>query len=297
MRRYSFPLIALTLTMLLTAGLTRAEETKSCQKSMTGTAVGCEQRCAAEKAAVKTEGMTAIDAGHHGGGEGCPSGHGMKDGSGSAGCHGSGVHGAKGCRDAGGVGCGGSGGCHGSGAHGMKGCGGTGGCHKMMSGGKKHGMMGMHQGMMDRGGWSGRHMSRGMDMDLPRLGGPEHLVRMAQHLELTDKQIEDLKALRRDHEKGAIEMRAEIALARVDMKELLDQEPLNFGKIKDMVSQIADMHKKLRLSRWTLMERSHDLLTDEQLEEAKALRKQGPGMIKEGRREMIKKMIIEETEE
>jgi Spy/CpxP family protein refolding chaperone len=92
-------------------------------------------------------------------------------------------------------------------------------------------------------------------------------------------------------------MRAEIDLARVDLKELLDEERLDFGKIKAKVSQMADMDKKMRLARWTLAEKSHDLLTVEQLEKAQMLRKRGAGIIQEGRRQMIKKMIIEETEE
>ena len=263
MRRFVFPLTTLTLAILLMAGLTWAEETKTCQKSMTSTAAGCEKKCAAEKACARAEGLSSVDAGHHGAGE--------------EGCH-SGGHGEKGCR--------GSEGYHG-----------FGGCRKMMDGGTEHGMMAMHQGMMGRGGWSGRRPGRKMGSDFHRFGGPDHFVRMAEHLELTDKQIEEFKALRRDHERAAIEMRAEIAMNRVDMKELLDQESLDFGKIKAKVSQIADMHKKIRLARWTLMEKSHGLLTAEQLEKAKSLRKRGAGSIKESRRQMIKKMIIEETEE
>jgi len=120
---------------------------------------------------------------------------------------------------------------------------------------------------------------------------------MAEHLELTDEQIEDLKALRRDHEKAAIEMHAEIDLARVDMKELLDQESIDFGKIKAHTSRIADMQKKMRLARWTLMEKSHDLLTTEQLEKAKQLKKTKGSCKDSGHRQLIKEIIIEEVEE
>lgn len=280
MRRYSFPLIALTLAMLLMAGLTRAEESKTCQKSMTGTAVGCEKKCAAEKACAKAGGMSSADTGClDGGKEGCHGGgSGTKGCAGSEGCHASGGHGAKDC--------GGPEGCHGSG-----------GCHAMKAGGAGHGMMDMHRGMMTRGGRSARRHGRRMGLDSHGPGGPGHFVRMAELLELTDKQIEDLKALRRDHEKAAIEMRADIALIRVDMKELLDQESIDFGKIKAKVAQIADLHKKMRLARWTLMEKSHDLLTTEQMEKAEDLRKQGQGPMMESRRQMIKKMIIEDVEE
>ena len=268
MRRYSLTLTALVLAMLLMVGLTWAEETKTCQKSTTATAVGCQKKCASDKACARTEGLSSADAGKHCAGE--------KGGSSMGGCKSaSGDHDAKGC--------GGSEGCHGSG-----------GCRMMMAGGSGHGMMDMHRGMMGR---SGRHHGRRMGSGFPRSGGPGHFIRMAEHLELTDKQIEDLKALRRNHEKSAIEMRAEIALARVDMKALVDQESIDFGKIKAKVSQIADMHKKMGLARWTLMEKSHDLLTAEQLEKAKTLRKRGSGSMMGDRRQIIKKKIIEEAEE
>jgi Spy/CpxP family protein refolding chaperone len=286
MRKVLFSLASFTLAVLLTVGLTWAEEAKSCQKSTISTAVGCEKKCAAEKACAKAEGMSSVDAGHHGhGGEGC---HGSGGNRGAKGCHGSGD--AKGC--------GSSEGCHGSGGgHGAKGCQQAGGCHKMMAGRTGHGCAGMHRGMRGRGGRSGWRHERRKGTGFAHFGGPDRLVRMAEHLELTDEQIDDLKTLRRDHEKTAIEMRAEIALARVDMKTLLDQEPIDFGKIKDKISQIADMHKKMGLARWTLMEKSHDLLTTEQLEKARSLRMRGSGSMKEDRRQMIKKMIIEETEE
>ena len=295
MRRYSLLLMAVVLATLLMVGLTWAEETKSCQKSTTGTAEAGDQKLAIEKACVKAEGLSSVDAKHHGAGEGsCQSNHG---GHVEEGCHGhSGNHSSEGCHGSGG--CHSSEGCHGSsGCHGSEGCHGSGGCHAMMAGGAGHGCAGMHRGMMDRGGRSGRRFRGPVPPGVPRSGGPDHFIRMAEHLELTDQQIAEFKALRRDHEKAAIEMRAEIALARVDMKELLDEETVNFGKIKTKVAQIADMHKKIRLARWTRMEKSHDLLTAEQREKAQSLRRRGAGLMREGRRQMIRKMIIEETEE
>jgi len=280
MRRHFLALTVLTLAMLLTAGLIWAEEAKNCQKSMTGTVVGCEKKCATEKACAKTGEMASVDAGHHSAsGEGC---HGSIGGLGMdrdvTGCLGTGGHDEKGC--------GGSEGHH---------C--SGGGHATMAGGGGHCMKAMHRGMTGSGGRSGRHHREKMGAGFSCLGGPGHFVRMAEKLELTEKQVEDLKALRWNHERTAIEMRAQIETAHVDLKQLLGQESLDFGKIKAKVSQIADMHKKMRLARWTLMEKSHDLLTAEQLEKAKTLRKQGPGSMMEGRRQMIRKMIIEEDEE
>ncbi len=269
MRRYSLILTALALAMLLMAGLTWAEEAKTCQKSTTATAVGCEKKCAAEKACAKTEGLSSADAGKQ-----CAV---KKGGSGMGGCKSSSNPGEKGC-------------------DGMGGCKSSGGCGMMMTGGPGPDMMDMHHGMMGRGGWSGRGHGRKMGLRSHRPGGPEYFLHRAEKLELTEKQLADLKALKWDHEKSAIEMRAEIETARVDMKQLLDQKTLNFGKIKAKASQIADMHKKMQLARWSVIEKSHGLLTAEQLEKAKELGKKRSGTMK-GSRQMIKKMIIEKDEE
>jgi Spy/CpxP family protein refolding chaperone len=150
---------------------------------------------------------------------------------------------------------------------------------------------------MGESGWSGRDRGHRMGRRSGRHGGPDHFLHRAEKLELTEQQIEALKALKWDHEKSTIEMRAQIETAHVDLKQLLDQEKLDFGKIKAKVSQMADLRKKMELARWTLVEKSHDLLTAEQLEKAKTLRRQGSGSMKEGRRQMIKKMIIEEDED
>jgi len=259
MRKVSFVLTTIILAMIVVIGLTWAKDTKPCQKSTTASAVGCEKKCAAEKACAKASGMTMVDA--------------KGPGASTKGCVGT-----KGCQ-------------------GSEGCQGSGGCHAMKASMPGHGMMNMHRGMMGRGGWAGKGHRRAMRPGSGRLGGPGHFVKMAEKLELTEQQVEDLKALDWNQEKTAIEMRAEIEIAQVELKELLDQETLNFGKIRAKVSQIADMHKEIRLARWSGLEKSHKLLTAEQMEKAKTLRKHDKGHMKKGPRQMIKEIIIEETEQ
>jgi Spy/CpxP family protein refolding chaperone len=179
---------------------------------------------------------------------------------------------------------------------GAKSCQGSSGCRAMMASMPGQGMMDTHCRMMDRGGRPGMSQHRSMSPGFRHLGGPDHFVNMAQQLELTEKQVEDLKALQSNQEKMAIEMRAKIEIAQVELKDLMDRDMIDFGKIRTKISQISDMKKEMHLARWSGIERSHRLLTPEQMEKAKILRKHGNGM-KKGSRQMIKEIIIEETEQ
>jgi len=259
MRKVSFVLTTIILAMILVIGLTWAKGTKFCQKSTTASAVGCEKKCAAEKACAKASGMTMVDA--------------KGPGAGTEGCVGT-----KGCQ-------------------GSEGCQGSGGCHAMKASMPGRGMMNMHPGMMGHGEWAGRDHRRAMKPGSGRLGGADHFAKMAEQLELTDQQVEDLKALKWSQEKSTIEMRAKIEVAHVELEQLIEQKDIDFGKIKAKVSQIADMHKEMQLARWSNIEKSHKLLTAEQLEKAKAPGKKNKGMMKKGPRQMIKEIIIEETEQ
>jgi hypothetical protein len=128
-----------------------------------------------------------------------------------------------------------------------------------------------------------------------QMGCPCSFTHKAEDLGLSEKQVEDLKALKRDLEKSMIEKRAAIDMARVDLEELKDQKKIDFGKIKAKISRIADMEKEIRLEGISVIEKSHRLLSAEQLEKAKTLCKKGGHCKGEGSREVIKEIIIEET--
>ena len=178
----------------------------------------------------------------------------------------------------------------------MQECKGTGGCHSMMS------KMPMGQMMMQRtmgcgkrAGMRGKGRAKGGE--LHRLGGPALFAHGEKKLDLTEKQVEDLKALKWDFQKSAIEKKAQIEIARVELNELMDQTSVDFGKIKTQISQIADLEKEIRLAHLANIERSHKLLTAEQLEKAKTL-KMGRGHGVGGcTKEIIKEIIIEEAPE
>jgi Spy/CpxP family protein refolding chaperone len=137
----------------------------------------------------------------------------------------------------------------------------------------------------------------GMARALHRLGSPGSFIHKAEELELSQEQVDKLKALKWDQQKAAIEQKSRIQVARVELAELLDQKDVDFGKVKAKSSQIADLEKEMQLVHLTTIEKSRKILTPEQLEQAKSLKKQrGHGMQKSPHH-IVKEIIIEETAE
>ena len=157
----------------------------------------------------------------------------------------------------------------------------------------RHMMMGgMKPGMTEKKG----HPIEG---ELRRLGGPGRFVHHAEKLGLSEEQVEDLKAIKSDQKKVTIKKKAEVKIAHVELEELLDQEPVNFDRVKSKISQISEMKKEMRLAHLTSIQKAHKVLTADQLEKAKTLKKtscrgkMGPekpssSMMKEMMKEMMK---------
>jgi Spy/CpxP family protein refolding chaperone len=179
----------------------------------------------------------------------------------------------------------------------MEGCKSMGGCRKMMSAMPMRRMM--MPGMMGgrgRVGGMGTKDCPGSGM-LQRLGCPGLYAKQAEELDLTEEQVEDLNTLKWAFQKSAIERKAEIEVARVELRELMDQENIDFGKMKSKISQIADMEKELRLTHLATIEKSRQILTAEQLERAQTLKKSWGRGMGGCTKEIVKEIIIEETPE
>lgn len=135
------------------------------------------------------------------------------------------------------------------------------------------GMMGMmgQQGMMPG---MGRH--EGMRGHRPMMG--EHrrgfrLEKMAKALDLTDDQLSRIKAIRTDQEKSAIRTRADLELAELDLRQLMDQDPLNLSKVEGVMKRLEGLRTKLHLSAIKSHESMKTVLTPEQREKAKQMMK------------------------
>jgi Spy/CpxP family protein refolding chaperone len=109
-------------------------------------------------------------------------------------------------------------------------------------------MMQQMRGMMGHGG-----------MMLQR-----HLEWLSQQLKLSDEQRAQLQTLLRNHAKDVIRLRAEIDTMRLDVPPLLEANPVDLAKVKQLFQAIAAKEVDLRLAHVSAMQDIRKLLTPEQ---------------------------------
>jgi Spy/CpxP family protein refolding chaperone len=153
------------------------------------------------------------------------------------------------------------------------------------------GMMARMQGMMGRRGM-GTMTQEDEDEDAsPHRGlmgrrgmmGPSgmmgrHLERLAQQLELTDAQQAQVRALLRNHAKEAMRLRTDIGVLAIDVQQLLETDPVDLPKAKQLFQSIGTKEADLRLAHVTLMQEVTKLLTPEQQKTFRTMRERMMGM-------------------
>ncbi len=118
------------------------------------------------------------------------------------------------------------------------------------------GEMGMH------GGPQMMHHGPGFRDGLPSAG--RFLWKKLMALGLSEKQIDTLKAIRSRVVKDTIKKRADLELARVELRELLDKNPVDMGAIEANLKKAESVRTDLRLSHIKAMEEIKAILTPEQ---------------------------------
>jgi Spy/CpxP family protein refolding chaperone len=91
-----------------------------------------------------------------------------------------------------------------------------------------------------------------------------HLERLTQQLGLGDDQRTQVQTLVRNHAKEVIRLQADMAIMRIDAGQLLDADPVDLPKVKQLVQAIAAKEADLRLSHITVMQEIRKLLNPEQ---------------------------------
>ena len=142
------------------------------------------------------------------------------------------------------------------------------------------GMMERMQGMMGRQGMGmmPQEEEETEEASPPRgmmgMGGMirRHLARLAQQLALTDDQRAQVRALLGNHAKEAIRLRADIGVMTVDIRQLLEADPVDLPKVKQLLQSIAGKEVDLRVAHITLMQEISKLLTPEQRQKFRAMR-------------------------
>jgi Spy/CpxP family protein refolding chaperone len=99
-----------------------------------------------------------------------------------------------------------------------------------------------------------------------------HMERLGQQLALTDDQRAQVRTLLGNHAKEAIRLRAETGVMAVDVRQLLEADPVDLPKAKQLLQSIAGKEVDLRLAHITLMQEISKLLTPEQRQKFRAMR-------------------------
>ena len=162
--------------------------------------------------------------------------------------------------------------------------------HEMME--QMQGMMGHRGGMMAEEGEEGEDIPGGMMDMMGMMGrrgmmGHGHMMlrkldRLAEQLNLTDEQQTQVRSLVRDHMKTAIQARADMATQRVDLIALLDAESVDLPKVKETLQSLASKQADLVFAHVELMDEIDKLLTPEQQQQFRTMRRQmmhGGGMM------------------
>jgi Spy/CpxP family protein refolding chaperone len=102
--------------------------------------------------------------------------------------------------------------------------------------------------------------------------GLRHMERLAQQLELSDDQRRQVQSLQLNYAKEAIRTRADMAVARVEVRQLLNADQPDLSQVKDKLQQIACKEAQLRFAHITMMQDIRKLLTPEQQKQWRALR-------------------------
>ena len=114
--------------------------------------------------------------------------------------------------------------------------------------------------------------------------------RICEELDLTEKQIETMEAMRLTHQKEMIGMRAEIDILRVDKQSAVKNH--DFTKSKKITAKMFDLKKTQALKKIEHHETMWNLLTPEQQEKAKELMKDKPGHKKILQKKVMQKKMI-----
>jgi len=95
-----------------------------------------------------------------------------------------------------------------------------------------------------------------------KMGRSHEFVR--NKLGLTEDQAQKLRQLRIDYKKGTIRRHADLRIARLDLREILEQKTIDPEKVEKKVRQIEGLRGDLQIFRIQSMMKAKDFLSDEQ---------------------------------
>src|SRR5215831_2455661 len=91
-----------------------------------------------------------------------------------------------------------------------------------------------------------------------------HLEWLSRQLKLSDEQRAQVQTLLRNHAKDVIRLQAEINTMTLDVPPLLEANPVDLAKVRQLFQAIAAKEVDLRIAHIAAMQDIHKLLTPEQ---------------------------------
>ncbi len=136
------------------------------------------------------------------------------------------------------------------------------------------GMMGGGPGrMMGRGGRMGGRMGRGPRGGRSKMvGGIGAILHLADELDLSEGQREELSEIFSSHKKEVIRLKAEIATVKVDLQKLIRQEEPDLGELEVQFTEIAGRQVEIKLAQIRVKIDARNVLTEEQKTALKKIR-------------------------
>jgi Spy/CpxP family protein refolding chaperone len=127
-----------------------------------------------------------------------------------------------------------------------------------------HGMMG--EGSELGPGFMGRDLG---------MMGEQPILKKLMSLNLDEKQKEAIKEIVRTTQKESIRKRADLSIARIELKDLLDEDSVNMKAVESKLKQIESLETDIHLSRIKTLEAIKTKLTPDQRKKLREMREQG----------------------
>jgi Spy/CpxP family protein refolding chaperone len=134
--------------------------------------------------------------------------------------------------------------------------------------GMEHGMMG--SGMMGSGMMGSGMMGMGM------MGGEHHLWKNLMGLGLDEKQKEAVKEIKHKTMKETIKKRADLQIAHIDLRDLLDKEHVDMNAVESKLKTMELLETDIRLSHIKAFEEIKATLTPDQRKKFREMMEKGP---------------------
>jgi Spy/CpxP family protein refolding chaperone len=119
-----------------------------------------------------------------------------------------------------------------------------------------------------RGGFLGA----GFGLAVGQPGYVNALIRFANDVGLSADQVAKLKSIASSFEKESAKVGADLRVASIELREMLDLKATNIADIEAKVKQVESLKSSIRLSMIKAQIEARNLLTDEQLNKLGSLR-------------------------